>query len=57
MAQYQIYSDGTTTMRDGIRESDGTTQYVIDVALTETGFDGDEGTDWENIESSDLVTL
>lgn len=56
MAQYQIYTDGTTTMRDGIRENDGQAQYVIDVAVTATGFDGEEDTDWTCLEAHDLAT-
>lgn len=44
--QYQIYTDGTTTYRDGVRDG----KYVIDKALTATGFSGTEGIDWENVE-------
>jgi len=47
MAQYIEYTDGATTYRDGVRN----TKFVIDVELTETGFDGVEDTDWENVAS------
>jgi len=33
--------------RDGVRDG----AYVIDIVLTETGFDGVEDTDWENLQS------
>jgi|APHig6443717497_1056834.scaffolds.fasta_scaffold214209_4 hypothetical protein len=45
MAQYGIYDDGVTKVRDGVRDG----RYVIDKALTPTGFDGTEGVDWENL--------
>lgn len=48
MAQYRIFSDGTNKFRMGVRNEN----FVIDKALTETGFNGDENTDWENIEQS-----
>ena len=47
MAQYQIYTDNSITFRDGVRNG----AYVIDKALTLTGFSGTEGIDWENIET------
>lgn len=43
--QYGTYTDGTYIYRDGVRD----TEYVIDVALTATGFSGDEYTDWKNL--------
>jgi len=45
--QYQVYTDGVDTYRDGVRAG----AYVIDHALTATGFAGTEGVDWENIET------
>ncbi len=48
-AQYREYSDGSTEYRSGVRAG----IYVLDKALTPTGFDGAEGTDWENIEQSE----
>jgi len=45
MAQYGTYTDGTYIYRDGVRSGD----YVIDVALTATGFSGSENTDWKNL--------
>jgi hypothetical protein len=47
MAQYVIYTDGVDTCRDGIRDGD----YVVDIELTDLGFDGVEDTDWENLET------
>jgi hypothetical protein len=47
MAQFVEYTDGIDTYRDGVRDG----AYVIDVALTVTGFAGTEGVDWENISS------
>ena len=44
MEQYVYYSDGTTIWRDGVRSG----AFVLDVALTLTGFGGTEGVDWEN---------
>ena len=43
MAQYTVYEEPATgaTYRDGVRDS----HYVIDVALTELGFLGDESLD------------
>lgn len=43
MAQYTIYEDPITgdIYRDGVRDG----KFVIDVALTPLGFDGDESTD------------
>jgi len=45
MEQYRYYSDNISIFRDGVRDG----AYVIDKALTLTGFDGIEGVDWENI--------
>lgn len=45
MEQYRYYTDGVSTFRDGVRNL----AYVIDKALTPTGFNGTEGVDWENI--------
>lgn len=43
---YTIYTGSSGTIfRIGIRE----TQLQVDKALTETGFDGVENTDWENV--------
>lgn len=47
--QYRIYTDGTTTFRDGVRDG----KYVIDKTLTSTGFDGIEDTDWTNVETAE----
>ena len=43
--QYGTYTDGTYIYRDGVRSG----EYVIDVALTATGFTGSENTDWKNL--------
>jgi hypothetical protein len=43
--QYQVYTDGAKTYRDGVRDG----CYVVDVEITPTGFDGIEGIDWENL--------
>lgn len=45
MAQYGTYTDGTYIYRDGVRSG----EYVIDVALTSSGFSGTENTDWKNL--------
>lgn len=50
MAQYIEYTDGTDTYRDGVRDG----AYVIDVELTATGFDGEEDTDWKNLEEKKI---
>jgi hypothetical protein len=42
---YIEYTDGTAIYRKGVR----TGAFVIDKALTATGFNGIEGVDWENI--------
>jgi hypothetical protein len=47
MAAFVEYTDGIDTYRDGVRDG----AYVIDKALTATGFAGTEGVDWENISS------
>ena len=47
--QYQTYTDGIDTFRDGVRDGN----YVVDVAIntkTAADFLGVEGIDWENIE-------
>lgn len=44
--QYNIFDDGTTKVRTGVRE----TKFVVDRTLTATGFAGVEDTDWENIQ-------
>ena len=45
MANFVTYTDGIDTYRDGVRGG----AYVIDKALTATGFAGVEDLDWENI--------
>lgn len=49
-SQYFYYSDGTNEVRRGVRNG----YDVYDVALTETGFDGTKGVDWENKESDPI---
>ena len=43
--QYVIYYDGITEWRKGVRDG----CFVWDRAITLTGFDGVEDTDWENV--------
>jgi hypothetical protein len=43
--QYRTLTDGTDTYRIGVRD----TGFVVDVEITETGFDGDKNTDWEEL--------
>lgn len=43
--QYREFTDGVTTVRCGVRS----TNFVIDITLTATGFSGAEDTDWKNI--------
>jgi hypothetical protein len=43
--QYQEYTDGVDTFRDGVRNG----SYVIDKVLDATGFLGVENINWENI--------
>ena len=45
--QYREYVDPVTddVYRDGVRDG----KFVVDKALTATGFDGTEDVDWENI--------
>lgn len=43
--QYIYYDDGVEYWRKGVRDG----SYVIDHALTLTGFGGLENTDWENV--------
>jgi len=50
---YLVLSDGTTTIRRGIREG----YFVTDVTLTALGFDGTEDIDWENVESIEVYFL
>lgn len=45
--QYVYYTDGTYFWRKGVKDS----VFVIDKALTDTGFNGVENTDWENVYS------
>ena len=51
MAQYYTFTDTETglAVRIGARDvnDDGIPEYVEDKELTETGFAGVEGTDWE----------
>ncbi len=47
ISQYFIYTDGTDTVRRGVRDG----ADVFDIVLTSTGFDGVENTDWKNKES------
>ncbi len=47
MEQYRVYTDGVSTYRDGVRDG----AYVIDKAITSTGFGGIENVDWENVRS------
>ena len=48
MAQYRYYTDGIGLYRDGVRAGD----FVVDKALTATGFNGTINVDWENIETN-----
>jgi hypothetical protein len=43
--QYVTYYDGITEWRKGVRDG----YFVWDRAITLTGFDGIEDTDWENV--------
>lgn len=45
MAQYRIYTDGANKFRVGVRDGG----FVMDKALTETGFNGTENVDWEQL--------
>ena len=47
MAQYKVFAEGTDVFRKGVRAP----YFVIDYTLTPTGFDGVEGTDWDNLQS------
>ena len=47
---YNVHCDDGTCIREGIRGD----YFVQDITLTETGFDGDENTDWENVESTKI---
>lgn len=46
---YFYFTDGITKYRIGVRDS----KFVLDKALTGTGFEGIENTDWENLETSE----
>ena len=48
--QYQEYTDGVDTFRDGVRSG----KWVIDVELSVPGFAGTENIDWENVISYDI---
>lgn len=47
---YNVHCDDGTCIREGIRGD----YLVQDITLTETGFDGIENTDWENVESTKI---
>lgn len=49
-SQYFYYDDGTDEVRRGVRDG----HDVYDVALTATGFDGIENTDWKNKEKDPI---
>lgn len=49
--QYVSYYDGVTEWRKGVRDG----CFVWDRAITLTGFDGVEGSDWENVRTLDGV--
>ena len=49
-SQYFYYDDGTNEVRRGVRDG----HDIYDVALTETGFDGIENTDWKNKEKNPI---
>jgi hypothetical protein len=55
MGQYSVYTTGVlTTYTDGVdtfRDGERGGNYVIDKALTPTGFAGAENTDWINRET------
>ena len=42
---FRYLSDGSTSIRKGIRDN----AFVVDKALTSTGFDGTEEVDWTNL--------
>jgi hypothetical protein len=48
---YVYYTDGATEYRKGVRWGG----FVVDKALTATGFDGVMDVDWENIRSVSRV--
>ena len=50
MVQYVIYEYDGTLFRDGVRNG----VFVLDKAITPTGFAGVEDTDWVNIETHDV---
>ena len=45
MNQYRVYTDLISTFRAGVRDG----FFVIDMALTATGFSGLEDIDWRNL--------
>lgn len=45
---YVMLTDGSANFRIGVRDS----KFVVDKALTETGFNGTENSDWENLSES-----
>ena len=49
-SQYFYYDDGTNEVRRGVRDG----HDIYDVALTETGFNGIENTDWKNKEKDPI---
>lgn len=55
--QYSYYTDPATSRktRTGVRDvnADGVAEFVTDRELTETGFSGAEGVDWENLSYSE----
>jgi hypothetical protein len=48
--RYVYHDDGTNQFRTGIRSG----AFVLDQAISATGFDGTEGVDWDNIKSEKL---
>ena len=48
--QYQIFTDGVSTFRQGVRS----TYFVLDQTITALGFSGVENTDWANIRAEQL---
>ena len=58
-----VASDGfmylpNTISSKGIRIGERTGwSYAVDIVLTATGFDGDEGVDWKNIGGSEIIEV
>ena len=48
--QYQIFTDGISTFRQGVRSG----YFILDQTITELGFSGVENTDWANIRAEQL---